>query len=163
MILTPDGKIKIQWGGITTETYASGVENQGGTLGVAATAAANSAALFTPPAAWSSPINENELETRLNPQGMPLSNQLFQNAPNPVRYKTLIAFQLEKPGAVSLKIYNLNGQLVRTLASGQHNSGYHQAMWDAKDDAGRKVADGVYIYKLACGEFNHAKKMVLVK
>jgi hypothetical protein len=163
MILTPDGKIKIQWGGITTETYASGVENQGGTLGVAATAAANSAALFTPPAAWSSPINENELETRLNPQGMPLSNQLFQNAPNPVRYKTLIAFQLEKPGAVSLKIYNLNGQLVRTLASGQHNSGYHQAMWDAKDDAGRKVADGVYIYKLASGEFNHAKKMVLVK
>ncbi|MBU1355114.1 MAG: pre-peptidase C-terminal domain-containing protein [Candidatus Edwardsbacteria bacterium] len=163
MILTPDGKIKIQWGGITTETYASGVENQAGTLGVAATAATNSAALFTPPAAWSSPINDNELETRLNSQGMPLSNLLFQNAPNPVRYKTLIAFQLEKPGEVSLKIYNLNGQLVRTLASGQHNSGYHQVMWDAKDDAGRKVAHGVYIYKLASGEFNSARKMVLVK
>ncbi len=163
VILTPDGKIKIQWGSITTETYASGVENQAGTLGVAATAAANTAALFTPPAAWSSPINDDELETRLNPQGMPLSNLLFQNAPNPVRYKTLIAYQLEKPGDVSLKIYNLNGQLVRTLVSGQHNSGYHQVMWDAKDDAGRKVAQGVYIYKLASGEFSHARKMVLVK
>jgi hypothetical protein len=161
VILTPDGKIKIQWGSITTETYASGVENQGGTLGVAATAAANTAALFTPPAAWSSAIDDPQV--RLNTQTMPLSNLLFQNAPNPVRYKTLIAFQLEKPGDVSLKIYNLNGQLVRTLASGQHNSGYHQVMWDAKDDAGRKVADGVYIYKLASGEFSHAKKMVLVK
>lgn len=165
VILTPDGKIKIQWGSITTETYASGVENTGGTLGVGTTAAANSAALFTPPTSWDSTIPEdpNVQNTRFGRPEIPVATMLAQNAPNPVRYKTLIAYQLEKPGDVSLKIYNLNGQLVRTLASGQHNSGYYQVMWDTKDNAGRKVAHGVYIYKLISGEFNYAKKMVLVK
>ncbi len=165
IILTPDGKIKIQWGAITTETYASGVENASGTLGLAATAAANSAVLFTPPASWGSPAvgDDDQLATRMDHGQLPLSSMLAQNAPNPVRYKTMIAFQMEKPGQATLKIYNLNGQLVKTLAEGHHASGYHQVMWDARDEAGRKVSDGVYIYKLstAAGEF--ARKMVLVK
>jgi hypothetical protein len=163
MILTPDGKIKIQWGSITTtETYVSGVENQTGTLGVSTTAAANSAVLFTPPSAWSSPIAENE-ETRLNFKELQTSNLLFQNAPNPVRHKTLIAYQLEKSAHVSLKIYNLNGQLVRTLVDGDRKSGYFQAMWDARDNFGKAVAEGIYIYKLIADNFEQTRKMVLVR
>lgn len=166
VILTPDGKINVQWGSITTaEAYGSGVENQGGTVGVSTTAAANSAVLYTPPASWGSPAvgDDDQLATRMGHDQLPFSSMLAQNAPNPVRYKTMIAFQMEKPGQATLKVYNLNGQLVKTLTEGHHASGYHQVMWDARDEAGRKVSDGVYIYKLsiAAGEF--ARKMVLVK
>ncbi|MDP2806719.1 MAG: clostripain-related cysteine peptidase [bacterium] len=165
VILTPDGKIKIQWGSITTaEAYASGVENQAGTVGVGATAAINSAALFTPPASWSSPAQDNDPgATRLNTASVPVAAILAQNTPNPVRGKTLISFQLAQPGHTALKIYNLNGQLVKTLVDASQAPGYYDVSWDARDDAGRRVSAGVYLYQVINGNFRESRKMVVMK
>ncbi|HBE73427.1 MAG TPA: hypothetical protein DDW31_04985, partial [candidate division Zixibacteria bacterium] len=165
VILTPDGKIKVQWGSITTaEAYGSGVENQGGTVGVSTTAAANSAVLYTPPAAWSPiPEDPNAQATRLDRPEIPVTNILSQNAPNPVRGKTHISYQLAQSGFTTLKVYNLNGQLVRTLVDASQPAGYYDFSWDARDDAGRKVAAGVYLYKVANGSFAESRKMVVMK
>jgi hypothetical protein len=163
IILTPDGKIRIQWGAITTETYVSGVENQAGTLGLGTAAAANSAVLYTPPSSWTVSENEIVVNDRFAQPDMPRFTALAQNTPNPVRYKTQISYQLENPGEVSLKIYNFNGQLVRTLVNSYQKSGQQQVIWDAKDEAGRMVSEGVYIYKLSSGNFSQSRKMVLVK
>lgn len=164
MILTPDGKIKLQWGSITTaETYVAGVENQAGTVGLGTTAALNSAVLYTPPASWSTSDYDVAQDARFAAPVLPLVTVLAQNTPNPVRYKTQISYQLENSGEVSLKIYNFNGQLVRTLVNCYQKSGQQQVIWDAKDEAGRKVSEGIYIYKLSSGNFSQARKMVLVK
>jgi len=166
VILTPDGKIKVQWGSITTsESYSSGVENAAGSVGVAATAAANSAVLFTPPSSWSSPAQgEDPLAARLNRPEIPAFSTLMQNAPNPVRGKTYISYQLAQPGNTSLKIYNTNGQLVRTLVDNRYQKpGYYDISWDAKDDRGNQVAAGVYLYQITNGSFSESRKMVVIK
>ncbi|MBI4727393.1 T9SS type A sorting domain-containing protein [candidate division TA06 bacterium] len=164
MILTPDGKIKIQWGSITTaETYVSGVENSGGTVGTGATAASNSAALFTPPASWSSPAQDNDPNVRLNTASVPVAAMLAQNTPNPVRGKTLISFQLAQSGHTTLKIYNLNGQLVKMLVDAFQAPGYYDVSWDARDGAGHRVSAGVYLYQVINGSFRESRKMVVMK
>lgn len=89
--------------------------------------------------------------------------KLHQNNPSPFGQYTKINYQLSKPGLASLKVYNINGQLVRTLFHGQQSSGPQQVIWDAKDEAGRKISEGVYIYKLSFGTFSQSRKMVLIK
>jgi M6 family metalloprotease-like protein len=68
--------------------------------------------------------------------------------PNPFGTRTTISYQLARPSKVSLKIYNAAGQLVRDLEQGQKASGLHRAAWDGTDDGGRRVASGVYLYRL---------------
>ncbi len=68
--------------------------------------------------------------------------------PNPFGDKTTISYQLARPSIVSLRIYNAAGQLVRNLEQGQKAPGLHGVAWDGKDDGGRRVASGVYLYRL---------------
>ena len=63
----------------------------------------------------------------------------------------------------SLKIYNLKGELVRTLRDIASFPGGHIITWDGRNDWGSEVASGVYFYKLEVGNFSQVKKMVLVK
>ncbi len=102
---------------------------------------------------------ENGLETDVIPTEFALS----QNFPNPFNPATLIRFQLPEKSGVSLKIFNSAGQLVRTLASGEFVAGSHEMTWNGRDDAGRKVASGVYVYRLRSGDFSGSKKMLLMK
>ena len=166
VILNSDGTIKVQWGAITTDvTSSTGVEDQGGSRGVSHTAAANTAILLTPPAAWS-PIIEDPQANQAVRNGRsekPLSSLLSQNMPNPVRGKTLISYQLSQPGHASLKVYNLNGQLVRTLVNTVQDIGYYDISWNARDEAGHTVAAGVYMYKLDTPGFSGSKRMILLK
>jgi hypothetical protein len=89
--------------------------------------------------------------------------ELLQNAPNPCRQTATIRYQLAKPGKVSLKIYNTLGQAVRTLADGERPAGHQSVNWDGRDMAGRNVAAGVYFYRLAAGEFEGTKRMVVLR
>jgi flagellar hook assembly protein FlgD len=91
------------------------------------------------------------------------SNSLGQNFPNPFNPQTTIAFSVKERGMVYLKIYNVAGQLVRTLANEQFAAGAHKKVWDGRDDAGQAVSSGVYFYKLVAGSFTDTKKMVLLK
>ena len=93
----------------------------------------------------------------------PVSYALMQNAPNPFNPTTSISFTLPSESAVSLSIYNTTGQLVRTLSSGTFAAGTHTATWNARDNAGRSVASGVYLYRLASDHGTQMKRMVLVR
>jgi flagellar hook assembly protein FlgD len=64
---------------------------------------------------------------------------------------------------MTLKIYDMSGQLVRTLVSGSMDAGHHSIQWDATNDAGVKVASGMYLYRITAGSFIQTKKMILMK
>lgn len=68
--------------------------------------------------------------------------------PNPFNQTTTISYQTTTSGPVSLKVYNVYGQLVRTLESGQKPAGYHRARWDGRNDRGEAVSAGVYLVRL---------------
>jgi len=88
---------------------------------------------------------------------------LEQNYPNPFNPETIIKYQLASPAVVSLKIYNLRGQEVRTLVDAFQNSGNHEIRWDGRDDFGNAVASGVYLYRLQAGEHAAVKKLTLLR
>jgi hypothetical protein len=87
---------------------------------------------------------------------------LHQNAPNPVSSMTEVRYEVARPGAVSIKVYNAQGQLVNTLVDGRMEPGRYSAHWDGKNLAGEKVASGVYFYKLEAGAFKTTRKMLVV-
>ena len=88
---------------------------------------------------------------------------LYPNHPNPFNPRTSIRYDLPKEGTAFLGIYNINGDLVRTLVSGQKTAGSHKVSWDATDDAGRKAASGVYLYRLQAGDKVLTNKLLLTK
>ena len=110
--------------------------------------------------------NETIWERRIDLQTlMPQAAQfqLEQNFPNPFNPETTIRFDV--PGAVDFRlvIYNLLGQEIRTLMAGRFESGRYTVSWDAKDDLGRQVAAGMYLYRLEARDVVLTRKMVLVK
>ena len=93
----------------------------------------------------------------------PSEYSLSQNYPNPFNPATVINFSLKKPGRVSLKIFNLRGELVRTLVDEGKMAGTHAALWDGTDQQGKKVAAGSYIYSFKTNEFEQSKKLIFMK
>lgn len=88
---------------------------------------------------------------------------LYQNHPNPFNLETQISFDLPVNSKVSLKIYNIKGQLVRTLLDKEVEAGQHKVVWDGKNQKGEIVASGIYFYRLKAGDYVSVKKMGLVK
>jgi flagellar hook assembly protein FlgD len=101
--------------------------------------------------------------TESKPITATFSYALMQNTPNPCSQHTAINYQLAKQGQVSLKVYNTLGQVVKTLVNESQTPGPHSVKWNGKDDAGRQVTAGIYFYRLASGEFNSTKKMVVLR
>jgi len=90
-------------------------------------------------------------------------NSLIGNYPNPFNPECKIAFALAEDAEVTLSIYNVRGQRIRTLVNETMTSGTHDVIWDGTDDRGASVASGVYYYKMDSGKFTSSKKMVLMK
>ena len=88
---------------------------------------------------------------------------LHQNFPNPFNPSTEIRFDLPEAGKVNLAIYNLMGQKIRTLSSGEMTPGYHAIVWDGTNDMGSQVATGMYFYAIQTSEFQATKKMLFMK
>ena len=88
---------------------------------------------------------------------------LHQNFPNPFNPSTEIRFDLPEAGNVSLAIYNLMGQKIRTLSSDNMTPGYHAIIWDGTNDIGSQVATGMYFYSIQSNEFQATKKMLFLK
>ena len=93
------------------------------------------------------------------------STALSMNYPNPFNPSTTIKFDIagDMPVQTSLNVYNVRGQLLRSLVNGMKSAGTYQIQWDGKDDAGRTLPSGVYFYRLQAGEFNQTRKMVMMK
>jgi hypothetical protein len=88
---------------------------------------------------------------------------LRQNSPNPVGGATEVRYQIARTSAVSIKIYNAMGQLVKTLVDGPAEPGRYAAHWDGRNLAGENVSSGVYFYKMQAGGFSATKKMLVVR
>ena len=88
---------------------------------------------------------------------------LLQNYPNPFNPYTEINYQLPKKEHVSIIIYNLQGQKVRTLVEGMQVANYYSIGWDSKDSWGRELPTGIYMYRIKAGTFIESKKMLLLK
>jgi FlgD Ig-like domain len=93
----------------------------------------------------------------------PLPNELSQNYPNPFNPTTTIAFSLKERGHVSLAIYNVAGERVRTLVDENVLAGAHTKVWDGRDEADQAVSSGVYFCRLVAAGFEQTRKMVLLK
>ncbi|HVP07030.1 MAG TPA: FlgD immunoglobulin-like domain containing protein, partial [Candidatus Acidoferrum sp.] len=97
------------------------------------------------------------------PGGLPDHYVLNQNYPNPFNPGTQISFALPVAGKVTLEIFNVTGQHIRTLVDGAMTAGTHVVPWDGTDATGTPVAGGVYLYRLTSGSFVEARKMILLK
>ncbi|MFA7056137.1 MAG: choice-of-anchor J domain-containing protein, partial [Candidatus Cloacimonadales bacterium] len=92
-----------------------------------------------------------------------VNTALKGNYPNPFNPETTIAFSTKENGPVSLDIYNIRGQKVRSLVNENRESGDHSVVWNGKDDNGKSVASGVFFYRMKSGKFSSTKKMILMK
>jgi len=106
---------------------------------------------------------ENDVNEDVTDATIPVKYALMQNYPNPFNPMTTISFNLPEKANVSLKIYNVAGQLVRTLTDQSWDRGSHKIEWNGTNDLGSSVASGVYFYKIDTASFQSTKKMVLLK
>jgi flagellar hook assembly protein FlgD len=89
---------------------------------------------------------------------------LEQNYPNPFNGHTTIAYHLPAgEHRVSVKIYNIRGEQIRTLVQQTQSAGQHTVTWDARDKESREVASGIYLVRLQAGEWNQSKRMLYIK
>ncbi|HEX9916175.1 MAG TPA: T9SS type A sorting domain-containing protein, partial [candidate division Zixibacteria bacterium] len=86
-----------------------------------------------------------------------------QNYPNPFNPSTIIEYYLSKPCHVTLNIYNVLGQKVRTLKNEYQGIGKGAVSWEGKDDRGKDMPSGTYFYKLKAGDLTESRKMLLIK
>lgn len=88
---------------------------------------------------------------------------LHQNYPNPFNPFTNIGFRISDRGFVSLEVFDVIGRKITTLVKGELLPGEHEFRWDGRDEAGRQVGSGVYIYRLRAGDFVQSLKMLLLR
>lgn len=91
------------------------------------------------------------------------SFQLFQNHPNPFNPTTRIRYRIPAGMSVSLKVYNMLGEEVRTLVDKYHHAGSYEVEWDGRMSSGARAASGVYVYRLAGEKVSEVRKMVLLQ
>ncbi|UCG50802.1 MAG: T9SS type A sorting domain-containing protein [Candidatus Latescibacterota bacterium] len=93
------------------------------------------------------------------------TNELGQNVPNPFNPKTRISYSIREPSHVSLRIYNVAGQLVKTLVDDVETprSRGFVVEWDGRNDSGELVSSGVYFYRLVTKDYTQTRKMVVLK
>jgi len=99
---------------------------------------------------------------------IPGKSLLLPNYPNPFSEETWIPYNLAKSGSVLIRIYNVSGQLVKTMDLGHRDAGYYEvkeqaARWDVCNENGEPVSSGVYFYQIIAGHFRDIRKMVLIK
>ena len=99
---------------------------------------------------------------------IPEAAALLANYPNPFNPETWIPYQLAESGEVTLKIYDINGKMVRRLevgykAAGMYRSRSRAAYWDGRNGLGESLASGVYFYTLTAGEFSATRRMLILK
>ena len=104
------------------------------------------------------PIEEEVVETAVETSeaSTPQTFSLAQNAPNPFNGNTVIRFALPQPSQVELAIYNLLGQPVAILAQGPSAAGSFSVRWNGRDQSGRAVTSGVYLYQLRAGRLHRS-------
>jgi hypothetical protein len=102
-------------------------------------------------------VTEDELS------GLPNDFALSQNYPNPFNPSSMIDYSLSNRSYVRLEVFNLVGELVVTLVDEVKSPGRYSVVWNGRDQSGKPVPSGVYLYRLQTGSFTASKKMMLLK
>ncbi|MFC1800034.1 FlgD immunoglobulin-like domain containing protein, partial [Candidatus Eisenbacteria bacterium] len=92
--------------------------------------------------------------------GMPAMFALRGNSPNPFTGSTEIHFDVPREASMSLRIYNIQGQLVRTLVDGSVSAGRYSETWDGLDGAGQSLPSGVYFVRMSADDYEHKAKIL---
>jgi hypothetical protein len=95
--------------------------------------------------------------------GIPDEFALKQNYPNPFNPVTRILYDIPEASNVTITIYNLLGNQVKTLVSGYQEPGFKTVLWNATNERGAQVSAGMYLYSIKAGDFHQTKKMLLLK
>ncbi|MBT6869848.1 MAG: hypothetical protein HOA66_00170 [Candidatus Marinimicrobia bacterium] len=111
------------------------------------------------------PIDEYDCEGTILSisTSIPSEFGLMQNYPNPFNPSTSISYSIPEFSMVSISIYNIHGQKIKSLVNGNMSPGYHQITWYGDDDSGISVPNGIYFYIMESSQFIHKKKMLFIK
>ena len=111
---------------------------------------------------WRNP--QTTLVEESNEPSLPTRFALFEARPNPVNGLTEIKFALPKDADVEIVLYDARGRVVRELAKGHYNAGYHSVAWDGRDASGNALPAGVYFYRMNVrGEYSKTQKLLVVR
>jgi hypothetical protein len=146
-------RLPIMWWGTPTRRAGMGFR-AGDTFTILAYHAPSSADTWT--------FNPTTLRLVPDPE-ISISSGLLQNYPNPFNPSTTIRYSLGATGRVTLKIYNLLGQHIRTLVDDVQERGEYAVPWNGTNDSRTRVASGVYFYRLEAGPFTQIKKLLIVR
>ncbi|MBM3238125.1 T9SS type A sorting domain-containing protein [Candidatus Poribacteria bacterium] len=99
---------------------------------------------------------------------IPTTSQLLPNYPNPFNPETWIPYKLAYDTEVTIRIYNMRGELIQTLPLGNRSAGSYlsktrAAYWDGENSKGEAVSSGIYFYRLDAGKFSATRRMVLLR
>jgi hypothetical protein len=110
---------------------------------------------------WSRPwVLASILELEDDPT---LANRIYQNFPNPFTHATTIAYSVRTESMVEIKVFNVNGQEVRTLVSGRAQPGRHLTSWDGRTEAGGDASPGVYFCRMTVDDYRASRKMLFIR
>jgi len=133
------------------------------------TAGQTAAGLITGPSYWAligfwQPEGQTGVrEQAYSPNQGPLKTRLNTPQPNPFRAQLAIRYSLAADGRVTLRVHDLTGRVVRTLANGVIRPGRYSLSWSGTDDRGRELARGVYFCRFTAGDYRATEKVVLQK
>ena len=96
-------------------------------------------------------------------EGLPRAHRLGRNYPNPFNSWSTITYEVAHAGLVRLGIYGLTGQRLRVLVEAEDAAGRYAVRWDGRDDCGRVVASGVYLFRMAVGDHRQVRRMLLLR
>ncbi len=109
------------------------------------------------------PVDTNSVNDITSGIKSPSKFSLENNYPNPFNPSTNIRYHIAKAGQVNIEVFNISGQLVKTLVNSYHSPGDYYVIWDGRNNYGNIISSGTYFYKLTAGNFTDIKKMVLIK
>ncbi|MCX5801252.1 MAG: hypothetical protein NTX17_07700 [Candidatus Eisenbacteria bacterium] len=102
------------------------------------------------------------LTNEVRVEAVPATYRAYQNYPNPFNPVCTIRYELPRAGRVNLKVFDVNGSIVRTLVDGWREPGGCSEIWDGRGDDGSALPSGVYLYRFQAGDFVATRKMVLL-
>ena len=108
-------------------------------------------------------VNTANVEVDSDESLIPKEFALYENYPNPFNPTTQIAVDLPEAATTDITVWNIMGQKVATLYSGDLNAGHHTLNFDGRDNNGNQLSSGMYLYRVTAGKYNATKKMTLMK
>ena len=108
-------------------------------------------------------VNTGTAEINSDESLIPKEFALYDNYPNPFNPTTQIAVDLPEAATTEITVWNIMGQRVATLYTGDLNAGHHTLNFDGRDSNGKQLTSGMYLYRVAAGKYNATKKMTLMK